>query len=242
MTRIHMAVAVALVLIVSACSGSAGEPGPAGLQGEPGPQGEQGELGPQGEQGEPGPQGEPGDIGPAGPGFKDLSEDEMRGLVLGLGTALFGDGPPEGLQGESGPQGEPGLQGEQGESGPQGEPGLQGEQGESGPQGEPGPPGPPGPGPTPGELGATEEFTDAGTVAIEPGYYLITLRNGAILESRATGSYEFSKGELTFAMEIGCSDDDYPAGTYAVFGGDGHDGDAGWSLTIVTLGVGCSSE
>ena len=221
MTRIHMAVAVALVLIVSACSGSAGEPGPAGPQGEPGPEGEQGELGPQGEQGEPGPQGEPGDIGPAGPGFKDLSEDEMRGLVLGLGTALFGDGPPEGLQGESGPQGEPGLQGE---------------------QGEPGPPGPPGPGPTPGELGATEEFTDAGTVAIEPGYYLITLRNGAILESRATGSYEFSKGELTFAMEIGCSDDDYPAGTYVVFGGDGHDGDAGWSLTIATLGVGCSSE
>ena len=119
---------------------------------------------------------------------------------------------------------------------PQGEPGPQGEQGEPGPQG------PPGPGPTPGKLGATAEFADVGTVAIEPGYYLVTLRNGAILESRATGSYEFSKGELTFAMEIGCSDDDYPAGTYAVFGGDGNDGDAGWSLTIATLGVGCSSE
>ena len=85
-----------------------------------------------------------------------------------------------------------------------------------------------------------EEFTDVGTVAIEPGYYLVTLRNGAILESRATGSYEFSKGELALAMEIGCSDDDYPAGTYAVFG-DGDGGDD-WSLTIATLGVGCPTE
>lgn len=58
---------ILLAILVSGCSGSDGDPGPAGPQGENGAPGVPGPQGERGPQGEPGPAGEPGPVGAQGP-------------------------------------------------------------------------------------------------------------------------------------------------------------------------------
>lgn len=144
-----MNLAMGLVLLLAACTGTVGP------QGEPGPQGpagSQGEIGPEGLQGTVGPSGAMGPIGPEG----------SRGPAGSAGPR--GAGGPPGATGETGPAGPPGgpigpagqigPQGLQGEMGPAGPPGATGAIGPTGPRGPAGPAGPAGQQGPPGILTA----------------------------------------------------------------------------------------
>jgi hypothetical protein len=186
--RVSPAMAVAVVAVVLAMSGSAfaakqlitGRDIKKGsltadlfsrsarkqLQGRTGKTGAQGPAGPVGQTGATGPQGPQGPQGERGPqGEKGPAGPQgERGATGAQGPkGEKGDTGATGAKGDKGDQGPQGLQGEKGDKGDQGEPGPKGDkgdQGEPGPQGEKGDPGEPGPKGDKGEPGFAALYRD----------------------------------------------------------------------------------